>query len=245
MIREQTCLYCGAKFLDSKGHTKRVYCSRRCKGRVPMPAGSRYGRWVVLGRAPDSPAGRDRVRCHCDCGSERTVDSKSLREGRTHSCGCIAREKATKHGHSAPHVTPEYRSWTGMLDRCHNPKSKHYRSWGGRGIQVCERWRGPDGYANFYADMGPKPVDTFPSGHPVYSIDRINNDGDYEPGNCRWATAKQQAEHCRPAPKRGSVTHGTVNGYCYWACRCPECTAAMTQYRRKYVALRRLKELAS
>jgi hypothetical protein len=93
-----------------------------------------------------------------------------------------------KHGLSG---TPEHRNWRNMIDRCGNPKCKYYPRYGGRGIKVCERWLGPDGFANFYADMGPKPS-------PAHSIDRVNNDAGYEPGNCKWATKAEQARNRRP-----------------------------------------------
>lgn len=84
---------------------------------------------------------------------------------------------------------PEYAALMGAIQRCTNPNSRAWDSYGGRGIKVCDRWQGPDGFDNFYADMGPRP-----EGH---SIDRIDNDGDYEPGNCRWATTKRQNRNTR------------------------------------------------
>jgi len=93
------------------------------------------------------------------------------------------RDTMTKHGMTE---SPEYRIWCGMKDRCGNPQYPKYHRYGGRGIRVCDRWQ--NSFENFYVDMGQRPSVKF-------SIDRINNDGNYEPGNCRWATAKEQARN--------------------------------------------------
>ena len=94
-------------------------------------------------------------------------------------------DKAPLHGHSkVGHVTPTYSSWQHMKKRCLDPSWHNYRRYGGRGITICDRWLGRQGFVNFLADLGEKPPDT--------SLDRINNDGNYEPSNCRWATPKEQ-----------------------------------------------------
>lgn len=106
--------------------------------------------------------------------------------------------------------TPEYKSWQHLLDRTSNPNNRGYADWGGRGIKVCARWREPDGlgFANFYEDMGPKPG-------PEYSIDRIDNNGNYEPGNCRWATRTQQVRNRRTSVY---ITYrGVTHHLCEWA----------------------------
>lgn len=153
--------------------------------------GQRFGRLTVLGRAPGLPRWKGKWQCRCDCGGEKVVWAPHMRTGRTSSCGCIKREhlaklSAAKVTHGRTH-TVEYRIWGGMINRCTDQNNKNWLSYGGRGIKVCQRWRD---FANFFADMGERPSNGL-------SIDRIDNDGDYEPGNCRWATPKVQARNTR------------------------------------------------
>lgn len=141
-------------------------------------------RWTLLGRG----SRRRYVHVRCACGTEREITSDSLRCGSSRSCGCYCKERSSvvhrTHGASD---TPEYGVWTGMRRRCTKPTDPAFPGYGGRGIAVCARW---DDFATFLADVGPRPS-------PLHTIERKNNDGCYEPGNCVWATKKAQARNRR------------------------------------------------
>lgn len=137
--------------------------------------------------------GRPAWLCICDpvlggCGSERVIASSDLVNGKRKSCGCLRLEFLAEGRPKKILERAEYRSWRGMKNRCYSTSASSYPHYGGRGITVCERWI--KSFDDFLSDMGPKPS-------PKHSIDRINNDGNYEPGNCRWATQSQQMRNSR------------------------------------------------
>lgn len=152
--------------------------------------GHKYGRLTVLSKAGKNHRGEVSWKCHCDCGTLATVRAGHLRSGNTQACGCLGveRHKAAgeanrTHGHSQR--TRTYTVWVSMKARCYNRDHNRYHRYGGRGIRVCDRWVGS--FENFLSDMGECPAGM--------QIDRKDNDGDYEPGNCQWSTAGEQANN--------------------------------------------------
>jgi len=157
--------------------------------------GRRFNRLTVESRGPNM-AGHTGWNCRCDCGNKTLVARPNLVSSSIKSCGCLHLEKAgklnLKHGFTRGYKkTREYRIWVGMRNRCSDPNRVSWPNYGGRGIRVCERW---NDFRHFLADMGPRPS-------PRHSLDRINNDGNYEPGNVRWATARQQVKNRRSFSK--------------------------------------------
>lgn len=155
--------------------------STRIRDTFYEQAGRKYGRWTITAMASDVRTKQPLALCDCDCGTRsKLIHFRTMRAGTSRSCGCLAQSLRTKHSLSG---TPEYIVWVAMRARCHNPKSPNYAYYGGRGIKVCDRWL--NDMAAFVSDMGPRPS-------PNHSIDRKDGNGNYEPGNCRWATKMEQ-----------------------------------------------------
>jgi hypothetical protein len=153
-----------------------------------MPAilnliGQTFGRLTVLSQAPFQ-GGRSQWHCVCECGAEKIVNSNLLRRGRTQSCGCLNQERRSTHGLSKE---PEYMPWKAMVARCTNPNSTSWPLYGGRGITVHPSLMTPQG---LIAEIGRRPS-------PRHTIERIDNEGHYEPGNICWATQKEQNRNQR------------------------------------------------
>lgn len=158
--------------------------------------GERYGRLVVV---QQRNPGERLVRCRCGCGNETAILYTQF--GKTRSCGCLRIEtviaRSTTHGYSGTSI---YMTWGDMINRCTNASHPRYADYGGRGVSVCDRWRR---FENFLADMGDRP--------PGLTLDRIDNDGNYEPSNCRWTDPSTQAKNRRPSAYAGS-RHDPVTG---------------------------------
>lgn len=160
-----------------------------------IPSG-RYGQLTVTGDFIFKGDGRKRSKLWktiCDCGEVRFTAARILKSGKINSCGCLKHKflksglQNKSHG-GCPISGPskEYTAWLNMKQRCTNPNASFFAKYGGRGIQICERWI--NSFETFVADMGPSPS-------PAHSLDRIDMNGNYEPANCRWADRKTQARN--------------------------------------------------
>jgi hypothetical protein len=151
--------------------------------------GQKFGRLTVIAFAGIAKCGQSSWECLCDCGNKKIVKSDHLRRGNTKSCGCLRKittaNRHLTHGMSHSRI---YKRWIGMIKRCYNQNESNYKDYGGRGIIVCERWI--NSFENFFKDMGSTYKDNL-------QLDRINNNGNYEPGNVRWATPKENSNNRR------------------------------------------------
>jgi hypothetical protein len=167
-----------------------------------MKTGKRYGPLILLGRAdpPNDKWGSKLWNVRCDCGSVSTKKTNTILRAKCCRCGKIHPRKVGK-------VPLEYHIWRGINKRCYNEKNKDFVNYGGRGIRVCDKWR--NSYRAFITDVGHRPPNPKGFKGKIYwTIGRINNDGDYEPGNVRWETCKQQANNRRPPRRRGKKCVG-------------------------------------
>ena len=165
--------------------------------RIVLQKGQRFGRLEVDSFVGVSAHGKSLYRCVCDCGEETIAIVSELKNGHKKSCGCLFVEMRAEGAGPKTHGlsrTVEHIAWKNMRQRCLNPKHPKYSDYGGRGITVCIRW---NMFENFLEDMGDKPPEGYEQGGHALSVDRIENSGNYEPGNCKWSTQVEQNNNRR------------------------------------------------
>lgn len=170
---------------DSAKKAKKTYAVK-CGKRFLDRSGRKYGRLTAIRVSHYNERKQAYWLCVCDCGTEKSIFGGNLTSGAVISCGCYSRENPAHLIHGAAkdfQHYPEYDIWLGMKGRVHNPNNKRFKFYGGRGITICQQWL--DSFENFYRDMGQRP-------HPKLTLHRVNNNGNYCPENCVWATKKVQ-----------------------------------------------------
>lgn len=207
------CKQCGYEWETIKDKIPTRCPRKKCGSRLwdrdkkIISVGDIYGYFTVLKTSIDenSKNGHLFFIVKCKCGNIKTMRKCTVVSGRTKSCGCLKRELVIKRSKThGMRGTPEYKSWSSMLSRCHNKNLQAYKDYGGRGIKVCERWMK---FENFYEDMGPRPEGT--------SLDRVENNGNYEPSNTRWGTREEQANNTRT--NRYITYNGETKTLAQWA----------------------------
>ena len=162
--------------------------------------GQKFGRLTVVSRVSNSKSGHIRFLCKCECGIEKICQKQNLQVGATTSCGCLQRERSSQHNKGKKHKLTHglsgnnfYHIWENIIQRITNPNHKEYENYGGRGIKLHPKWEGgAESFVKYIRmALGPKPT-------PKHSLDRIDNEKGYIPGNLRWATATQQHHNRRP-----------------------------------------------